>query len=409
MQVWRRRLGYAAVISILAGLAVLAGAWADNDFKTQVMAAFGQQSAAPGGNSLPNPQTTTETPKPASGPRGKADARPVAVEVSEARAAKATDDIRAIGSLLSDESVVLAPEVAGRVSEIMFSEGEPVKKGDKLVQLDDALVAAEVADAKARLSLASANTERARQLTKSGNVTLRGRDEAVSNFETAQAALDLAQTKLGKLTLVAPFDGVAGLRGVSVGAFVSAGAPLVNLEKIDTLKVDFKVPEIHLQAIKVGQKIDVQVDAFPDRAFSGEIYAINPLVDVNGRALQIRARLDNKDQMLRPGLFARIVIKGLQERETVFVPEAAIVPRGEETFVFVVSEGKAVETRVTLGLREKAQVEIVDGISAKMRVVTAGQLNLRNGAAVEVLPGADPQSQSGSADDASVKRARSRG
>ncbi len=326
-------------------------------------------------------------------------ARPATVEVSEARSGKASDDVRTIGSLLSDESVVLAPEISGRVAEIPFTEGKPIKKGDVLVRLDSELALAEVADAKARLTLAAANNERARILSKTGTVTGRGRDEAVSNFETAQAALALAETKVRKLSLVAPFDGVAGLRGVSVGAFVNAGSPLVNLEKIDTLKVEFKIPEIYLQSVKVGQRLEIQVDAFPGRTFAGEIYAINPLVDVNGRALQIRARLDNKNQELRPGLFVRILIKGLVEREVVFVPEAALVPRGADTFVFLVKDGKAVEQRVRTGLRDNAEVEITDGIPVKTQVVTAGQQKLRNGSPVEVVPSGAPQNRTGKAEE----------
>lgn len=315
------------------------------------------------------------------------DARgPIAVEVAAARSAKTSTDILAIGSLQSDESVQIAPEIAGRIAEIAFAEGKPVKTGAVIVKLDDALAAAEVADTQARLTLASANNDRARALAKTGNVTGRGRDEALANFETAQAALDLAKTRLAKHVLVAPFDGIAGVRSVSVGAFVNAGTAITNVEKIDVLKVDFKVPEIHLQDVKVDQALDVQVDALPGQTFSATIYAINPMLDVNGRALQVRARMDNKDSRLRPGLFARLTIKGLAEREVVLIPEAAVVPRGSEAFVFLIDEGKAVERKVKLGQRSNAEVEVLDGLDARARVVTAGQQKLRDGAAIDILP-----------------------
>lgn len=315
------------------------------------------------------------------------DARgPIAVEVAAARSAKTSTDILAIGSLQSDESVQIAPEIAGRIAEIAFAEGKPVKTGAVIVKLDDALAAAEVADTQARLTLASANNDRARALAKTGNVTGRGRDEALANFETAQAALDLAKTRLAKHVLVAPFDGIAGVRSVSVGAFVNAGTAITNVEKIDVLKVDFKVPEIHLQDVKVDQALDVQVDALPGQTFSATIYAINPMLDVNGRALQVRARMDNKDSRLRPGLFARLTIKGLAEREVVLIPGAAVVPRGSEAFVFLIDEGKAVERKVKLGQRSNAEVEVLDGLDARARVVTAGQQKLRDGAAIDILP-----------------------
>ena len=316
---------------------------------------------------------------------GSGPTRTIAVEVAEARATRTSTDIRAIGSLQSDETVQLAPEIAGRVSEIDFVEGTRVKAGDILVRLDDALVRAEVTDAEARLSFAQANNERARQLSRTGNVTERSRDEAVTNFETASAALELAKTRLDKHLLRAPFDGIAGVRNVSVGAFVAVGTPVVNIEKIDGLKVDFKVPEIYLTSISVGQVVDVTVDAIPGRAFAGKIYAINPLIDVNGRALQVRARLDNEDLVLRPGLFARILIKGAVQRDVVVVPESAILPRAGDNFVFRVSDGKAREVGVKLGERSDATVEITEGVTPGDLVVTAGQHKLRDGAAVEVV------------------------
>ncbi|MCB1485554.1 MAG: efflux RND transporter periplasmic adaptor subunit [Hyphomicrobiaceae bacterium] len=312
--------------------------------------------------------------------------RVVTVEVSRARAATASTDIRAIGSLQSDEAVVIANEIAGRIVEIAFQEGKPVKKDQVLVKLDDQLAKAEVADAQARLDLAAANNKRAQTLSKTGIVTGKSRDEAETNFETAKAALELAKTRLSKLELRAPFDGIAGLRGVSVGAFVNVGTAIANLEKIDTLKVDFKVPETHLRDISEGQPIEITVDALPDRTFSGTIYAIDPLVDVNGRALQIRARLDNSDQILRPGLFARIKVVGATKRNVVMIPESAIVPRGEDTFVFKISDSRAVETKVQLGRRANSEVEVLDGLEAGINVVTAGQQKLRSGAAVEITP-----------------------
>lgn len=312
--------------------------------------------------------------------------RTVTVEVADARAEKTTADIRAIGSLQSDESVVIAPEVAGRISEINFSEGRPVKKDDVLVRLDMALANAELADAQARLTLADANNDRARALSKTGAVTGKSRDEAIANYETAQAAVELAKTRISKLELRAPFDGTAGLRGVSAGAFVNVGTPIANVEKVDVLKVDFKIPEVHLGDVKTGQRIEISVDAYPDRKFEGEIYAINPAVDVNGRALQLRARLANPDQVLRPGLFARILIKGSTQRDVVLIPESAILPRGQETFVFVVDGAKAVQRRVKLGTRSNAQVEVVEGLTPPATVVTAGQQKLRDGTAIDIVP-----------------------
>lgn len=333
-------------------------------------------------SSSPDPQASSAVPVPGKGKRATGT---VAVEAEKARSTTTTTDIRAIGTLQSDESVQIASEIAGRISEVRFTEGGTVKAGDVLVTLDDALAQAEVADAKARFDLAEANNARANQLSRTGNVTEKAIDEATANFETARAALELQRVRLSKHTITAPFDGRVGIRKVSPGAFIAAGTPIVNLEKIDILKVDFKLPELFLASTNVGQAIDVTVDALPKRTFAGEIYAIDPQVDVNGRALQIRAKLPNGDLALRPGLFARIIVKGKQTREVVLVPESAIVPRGGETYVFRIEAGKAVEGKVTLGERRGAEVEVLEGLSPATDVVTAGQLKLRNGAPVEIV------------------------
>ena len=184
--------------------------------------------------------------------KGKGGGGAIAVEAATARGATTTTDIRAIGSLRSDESVQITSEIAGRIAEISFLEGGTVNAGDILVKLDDALAQAEVADAKARYDLAEANNDRAKQLSRTGNVTEKAIDEAAANFEIARAALELQRVRLSKHVITAPFAGRVGLRKVSPGAFVAVGTPIVNLEKIDFLKVDFKLPELFLPSVNVG-------------------------------------------------------------------------------------------------------------------------------------------------------------
>lgn len=332
---------------------------------------------------VPDWQVTSHAKK--GPPAAPSQARAVAVEAAQARIAVYQEDLRSVGSLMSDESVQVASEIAGRIESLAFAEGQPVKAGDVLINLDDSLARAEVADAKARFELAKANRERARTLSKNGHVSGRAHDEADANYEIARAALDLASVRLQKHAIRAPFDGIVGLRNASVGAYVSIGTPIVNLEKIDVLKIDFKLPEAALTQISTGQNVLVEVDALPGKTFSAEIYAISPMVDVNGRALHVRARMANPNLMLRPGLFARINVKSRQSHEVVVVPESAIVPRGGESFVYAIKGGKAVETKVALGKRESGKVQILSGLEADTMVVVAGQLKLRNGVAVEVV------------------------
>ncbi|MGV6872731.1 efflux RND transporter periplasmic adaptor subunit [Pseudochelatococcus sp. B33] len=310
------------------------------------------------------------------------------IETATVRAGDALNDIRTVGSLQSDESVLISSEIAGRVAEISFAEGQHVEAGDMLVRLDSALTQAEIDEVRARLALAEANHRRTSQLAKGGNATQRANDEAVAEFATARAALALVEARFDKLSIRAPFPGVLGVRKVSVGAYLNPGVEIVNLEKIDQLKVDFKVPETYLARVRVGQPVELTVDALPGERFSGTIYAIDPMVDVNGRALRIRARLPNPDLALRPGLFARIAIKNTEAQQTVFVPEEAIVPRGDATFVYRVADGKVFETEVKLGARLAGEVEVLEGLAAGAQIVTAGQHRLSDGAPIEVAASA---------------------
>jgi membrane fusion protein (multidrug efflux system) len=339
----------------------------------------------------PSPHASAQQLKGEAGKAGRKRAstgRAVAVEAAVARAAVTTTDIRAIGSLRSDESVLIASEIAGRIEEIAFTEGAGVAAGDVLVRLDDDLAQAELAAAKARFEFGQAEYDRTKKLSGNQFATMTALDKAESNLETTRATFELARVRLAKHTIKAPFPGRVGLRKVSPGSFINVGTTIVNLEKIDVLKVDFKLPELFLASVAVGQSVDVIVDAHPGRTFTGEIYAIDPLLDVNGRALALRARLENKDLALRPGLFARVLVKGKQTREVVLAPESALVPRGGENFVFRIDHGKTVEVKVRLGERRGPEVEILEGLAANALVVTAGQLKLRTGDAVEVVDGA---------------------
>jgi membrane fusion protein (multidrug efflux system) len=339
-----------------------------------------------GAPKAPPPAQTKQAGTPAKGER----AQSVAVEAATAISTTSSEDLRAIGTLQSDESVQISSEIAGRITEILLSEGAPAKAGDVLVRLDDALAVAEVDDAQARYNLAQGNLGRANSLAKSGNVTERARDEATTNAETARATLELAKVRLAKHTIRAPFSGIAGIRKVSPGAYIAAGDPIVNLEKIDTLKIDFKLPELFLAQVRTGQTVEITVDALPGRTFSGTIYAIDPHLDINGRALNIRARLDNRELVLRPGLFARVRVKGQVKRNVLVVPEAAIVPRGQDKIVYLVKDGQAREIKVTLGGRNNGLVEVLEGLAEDAMVVTAGQQMLKDGSRVEVVVGSTP-------------------
>lgn len=337
-------------------------------------------------NAAGNPSVTSGAPSGKA--RSNPSSSPIVVETATARGATASTSIRAIGSLRSDESVQIASEIAGRIAEINFREGETVAAGAVLVTLDDALAKAELSDAQARYDLAKANDDRASQLSRSGNVTEKAIDEATASLGIARAALELQKVRLAKHVITAPFAGRVGLRRMSPGSYLAIATPIVNLEKTDQLKVDFKLPEMYLPTVAIGQTVEIAVDAISGRTFEGTIYAIDPQVDVNGRAVQLRALLPNPDYALRPGLFARITVRGAQPREVVLVPESAVVPRSGETFAFHIDNGRAVEARIKLGDRRGGEVEILEGLAPRALVVIAGQQKLRSGSQVEIVPSA---------------------
>ncbi len=346
----------------------------------------------------PERQAAAGGPVPGGG-RGGGTRGPTPVEAAEVRIGPVEVTTEAVGSLLSNESVVIRPEVTGRVAAINFDEGAPVKAGQVIVELDASVERAQLAQAEAELSLGTANFERAKELRRSNVGTQRALDEAQAQLRTAEAAIQLAKARLSKLTLTAPFDAVAGLRRVSVGDFVTAGTDIVGLEQIKPLKVDFAIPEIFLRSVREGQRIAFTVDAFPGEAFEGEVFAVSPLVSEAGRAVRLRARIDNTDVRLRPGLFARVTLTLSQQPDGVWIGEEAVVPEGGRQFVFKVAnggEGKpnvARKTEVKLGLRRQGEVQVASGLAPGDVVVTGGVSKIREDApvAVQQAPGGAPQ------------------
>ena len=339
---------------------------------------FGTRQAAP---SAAPPAASTAPAKaqaaPLNGP-------PMTVEATKVMLQALPQTITAVGSLRSDESITVRPEVAGRISVIGFQEGQRVAKGATLVRLDPAINQAEVQQARANLKLAQSKYARAVDLATRNFISGQAKDEAENNLRVAEAAVALADARLAKTEIKAPFAGIIGLRVVSVGDYVKEGADVVNLESIDPLKVDFRGPEIYLAQLAVGQTLTVTLDALPGKAFEGKVYAVNPLIDAAGRSVVIRAVVRNADTTLRPGMFARVRLITRDEKQALVVPEQAIVPQGDEQYVFRVVDGKVARVKVDIGQRRDAKVEILKGLGPGDVVVTAGQLKLREGMPVTI-------------------------
>ena len=328
---------------------------------------------------------------------GPTAAKPPVVDVATVAVMRLTDDTQAVGSLRSRQGVVLRPEISGRVTQLNFRDGDRVRKGQLLVQLDDQLPQAQVQQSRAELSIAVANHARNKDLVAQNFISQRSLDESAAALEVAQAKLALAQATAARLKIVAPFDGLTGIRTVNVGDYLKDGADIVNVEDIDAVFVDFRLPERFQRKVQKGQTASVELDALPGARFVALIQAVDPLIDVNGRSVGVRACIDNRQLQLRPGMFARVTSVFGEREQAKVIPEEAIVPLGGKFYVIRLQPGATPAARVSqrvevkLGIRRPGKVEILEGLAAGDTVVTAGQQRIqRDGTEVKVLEMARP-------------------
>jgi membrane fusion protein (multidrug efflux system) len=316
---------------------------------------------------------------------------PTAVEASKPVVGVVRDEVSAVGTLRAAESVTIKPELPGRIEQVHFEEGERVAAGAPLFTLDGSLVRADVREWEANVSQAKREAARANELIERKLISQSDLDTKRSELAVSEARLSSAKTRLEKTVIKAPFAGVTGLRQVSPGEYVEMGATLVTLTQLDPIKLDFRVPEVHLARVAPGQAVDIEVDAFPGRRFVGKVFAIDPQLDPNGRSVVLRASIDNPDGVLRPGLFARVALAFGERANALMVPEQALWPIGEKQNVYVIEDGKAALKEVETGVRRQGMVEIVKGITPESVVITAGQIKIGPGAPVQALPAPAPQ------------------
>ena len=336
-------------------------------------------------------------PGAATGSPGAGAARAPAVEVAKVQTQLLVDETQAVGSLRSRQGVMLRPEVAGRVKQIFFNDGQRVRKGQVLVQFEDQLQQAQVSQARAELSIAEANHKRNQELVGQNFISKRSLDESGAALEVARAKLSLADATLQRLKVLAPFDGIAGLKQINVGDYLKDGADMVNIEDLDAVLLDFRLPERFQAKIRAGQTAQLTVDALPGRPFTAIVQAVDPLIEANGRSVGVRGCIDNRQQALRPGMFARVnAVFGSRENALV-IPEEAVIPQGGRSFVVKVVAGEKPDTlmservAVKLGLRLPGKVEVLEGLAEGDTVVTAGHQRLqKDGTAVRVVDLSQP-------------------
>jgi membrane fusion protein (multidrug efflux system) len=331
---------------------------------------------------LTSPAALAAQPPTKGGAPGSGGPPPVRVETAAAAVEAVNDEVSAVGSLQSNETVVIRPEIAGRVTRILFREGQAVAEGDALFQIDAQEYEAQVAQSAAMVKLADLNYTRAKDLREKTLISQQEYDEMYAKLDESRAKLALDKSRLDKTLIRAPFSGTLGVRNVSPGAYVKPGDDLVTLEDINPIKVEFRVPETYARQISVQQAVQVRVDAYPTETFSGEVYAIDTRMDTQTRTMLLRGRIPNSRRNLKPGMFARVALILATRSDALVVPEQAIVPMGNDAFVFRVVDGKAAQTRVQTGRRMGGKVEIRTGLQKGDIVVTAGQIKVRDGAAV---------------------------
>lgn len=331
-------------------------------------ASAGGRGADAGGNAAP------------SRGRGGTAGGPAPVEVGRVASRRLEDDVHAVGSLRSNQGVMMRPEVAGRIMKIGFQDGQRVRRGQLLIQLDDTLQQAQLQQARAQAGIANTNLQRSQELAAEKFVSQSAVDQAAANVAVADAQVRLVEAQLARMRIVAPFDAMAGIRLVNVGDFVKDGADLINLEDTSRMWLDYRLPERVLGRLRRGAGIEAEMDAFPGQQFKGQVEAIDAQVDANGRALLVRARVDNPGDRLKSGMFARVrTVMGVREN-ALLVPEEALVPLGNKQYVFKVVAGEkgqvAQREEVTVGLRLPGLAEVSGAVKAGDLLVTAGQSRL---------------------------------
>jgi membrane fusion protein (multidrug efflux system) len=304
------------------------------------------------------------------------------VEVSAAREDTVVDAILASGQLEAVQSIELRPEIEGRLVQILVREGSAVAKGQPLFKVDDAELRAEVARAEADRDLARQALARTRELMAQRASSQADLERAEATARSTEAQLELLKLRLERTTVRAPFAGVAGIRFVSLGDYVTTSTRLLALQTVNPQRAVFQVPERYADQLKVGQRVAFRVGALPGDEFTGVVDFVDPVVRLPGRTITVKAEAPNPKGALQAGMFLEARLATAVRPHAVVIPEDAVLPLQGSTFVWLVKDGKATRRQVELGVRTPGFVEARSGVEAGEQVVVGGQERLSEGAAV---------------------------
>lgn len=316
-----------------------------------------------------------------------------AVTTTHAQIQNWNPTINSVGSLAPVQGVTISAELEGTVTAIKAENGAAVKAGDLLIELDTTVEVAQLEAAKARAELARLQRDRAVELRAKNTISQSELDSAAAQFAQSVADMAALQASIDKKSIRAPFDGRVGIRMVNLGQFVTRGTPLLPLQKLDPVFVDFYVPQRSLPLLGLGQAVNVRIDAFPQTAFTARISAINSVVDTDTRNVAVQAMLPNPDESLRAGMFAQLEVVLPRPERVVVIPTTAVAYASYGNSVYVVQQIKgpdgveylgARQQPVTLGAKRGDQVAVLEGLSGDEEVATSGIFKLRNGLPVQV-------------------------
>jgi len=351
--------------------------------------------------------TQHRSPAGAGGPPGMGGGRssaPASVTLVTVRSERVSQKLEALGNARANESVDISTKLSNIVTAVTFRDGERVKRGQVLVQLDNAQARADVAEAQAALTESESQYNRSRELLNTQALSKSSFDQLVATLAANRARLGAAQARFEDTVIRAPFSGRVGLRRVSVGTLISPGDVITTLDDTSVIKLDFSVPENFLASLREGLSIRASAPAFPGRSFAGSVASIDSRVDMNTRSVTVRALLANDDGALRPGMFLNVTLAN-DEREALVIPEEALSPEAERQYVYVVTDGKVSRREVRIGGRRPGRVEILAGLTAGERVVVEGTQKVRDGATVRATERAvdpDPADGTGKSHEANA-------
>ena len=342
---------------------------------------------------------------------GAGNSAPATVMLAPVRSERLSQKIEALGNARANESVDVSSKTSNVVTAIRFRDGELVRRGQLLVQLDDAQARADVATALAVLTESESQYNRSRELMNTQALSKSSFDQLEGTVKANRSRLAAANARLEDTVIRAPFSGRVGLRRVSVGTLISPGDVITTLDDTSIIKLDFSVPENLLATTREGLSVHATAPAFPGRAFVGKVASIDSRVDMNTRSVTVRALLANEDGALKSGMFLNVTLAN-DERSALVIPEEALTPEAERQYVYVVADGRASRREVRIGGRSPGNVEVLAGLKAGEQVVVEGTQKIRDGATVrgiarvadEIVPTTDVGAHEANATPASIRQ-----